>query len=270
MQAILDPDIEGSPVDVVNAAGACSIVLACEHASNRIPRSLNNLGLTVSALSSHIAWDPGAAAVARLMAARLDAALVLARFSRLVIDCNRSPDASASILDVSDGCVIPGNTGLSCASRAARTKAFHAPFHARLGDLLASRHDAGDPPILVTIHSFTPVLAGKTRDVDIGVLHDSDDRLADAVLRLAHTRFDLNVRRNAPYTPQDGVTHTLRRHALPHQYLNVMFEVRNTLVSDDAGQTSMAAGLSEVLLDALAILGSDVNGATNRANQCQN
>ena len=80
MQAILDPDIEGSPVDVVNAEGTSAIILACEHASNRIPRALNNLGLAESALKSHIAWDPGAAAVARLMAARLDAALVMARF----------------------------------------------------------------------------------------------------------------------------------------------------------------------------------------------
>ena len=149
-------------------------------------------------------------------------------------------------------------------------EAIYAPFHDRLGNLLAKRHMTGNPPVLATIHSFTPVLAGKARDVDIGVLHDRDGRLADMILPLAQTRFDLNVQRNAPYSPQDGVTHTLVRHALPHQYLNVMFEVRNTLVCDAAGQEALANGLSEVLLDALANLGSDVDGDTNRANQCQN
>ena len=269
MQAILDPDTEGSPVDVVNAEGTSAVVLACEHASNRIPRALNNLGLAESSLNSHIAWDTGAAAVARLMADRLDAALVMPRFSRLVVDCNRSPDADAAILDVSDGCTIPGNTDLSCASRTARHKAIYAPFHERLGHLLASRRNAGNPPVLATIHSFTPVMAGQTRDVDIGILHDSDGRLADAVLALAQTKFDLNVARNAPYSPRDGVTHTLGRHALPYRHLNVMFEMHNTLVSDNAGQQALASGLSEVLLDALVNLGSDVNGDTERANQCQ-
>lgn len=79
--------------EVVNAVGAGSAVLVCDHASNRIPRRLGTLGLASTELADHIAWDPGAAEVARRLSDHLDAPLVLSGYSSLAIDCDRPLDS---------------------------------------------------------------------------------------------------------------------------------------------------------------------------------
>ena len=99
-------------------------------------------------------------------------------------------------------------------------------------------------PVLVTVHSFTPVYYGKRRLLDIGLLHDSDTRLADAMLENATAHTDLKVERNAPYGPQDGVTHTLKEHAIPAGLPNVMIEIRNDLIATEEDQAAMAELLS--------------------------
>ena len=104
--------------------------------------------------------------------------------------------------------------------------------------------------MLVTVHSFTPVYKGQTRAVEIGILHDVDARLADAVLQVAA---GYNVQRNAPYGPADGVTHTLRRHALPRRLLNVMLEVRNDLIATSEDCAEMAETLVDWLTRARAL-----------------
>ncbi len=87
------------------------VLLVCEHASQRLPERIGSLGLSPDALSSHIAWDPGALAVCRLLSAALDATLVYQRFSRLVYDCNRPPEAESAMPQTSEIFAIPGNQG---------------------------------------------------------------------------------------------------------------------------------------------------------------
>jgi len=105
--------------------------------------------------------------------------------------------------------------------------------------------------VLITVHSFTPVFKGVKRDVELGVLHDSDARLADAMLGLAGSHTAYATGRNEPYGPEDGVTHTLRRHAVPQGLLNVMLEIRNDLLSDAESCAAMADGLAVWLMDAI-------------------
>ncbi len=246
--------MDGLPVEVVNADGKNAIVLVCEHAANRIPVSMNRLGLSGPALESHIAWDSGAAEVARHMSCRLDAPLIMARFSRLVFDCNRSPESGSAILGHSDGYAVPGNSQLTESDRAARVREVYEPFRNQTGKILTSRRDQGIDPVLVTIHSFTPIYAGKRRDLDLGVLHDRDARLADKILEIAEKDLDLTVKRNAPYGPEDGVTHTLATHAVPRGLLNVMLEIRNDLIGDPTGRQALAERLSRYVIEALAAL----------------
>lgn len=231
-------------VDVINADGRGAFVLVCEHAANAIPADLGTLGLDRELLAAHIAWDPGALAVAREMARRLDAPLVAARLSRLVYDCNRPPTASDSIPEVSEVHPIPGNVGLSPAARRARAERVYAPFRAALTACLEARLAPPRRPALLTIHSFTPVFKGRARDLHLGVLHDSDPRLADALLALAAADGDLVVRRNAPYGPADGVTHTLATHAVPRGLKNAMLEIRNDQIATPETQRAMAARLA--------------------------
>jgi predicted N-formylglutamate amidohydrolase len=242
---------EGDPVALENAVAQGPVILVCEHASRQLPASLGTLGLSAEALASHIAWDPGALAVSRLMAERLDATLLFQRFSRLVYDCNRPPESPAAMPAKSEVFDVPGNAGLDQAARDARTRALYIPFRDRLRGLVEARIAEGRPPVIVTMHSFTPVYFGKPRDVEIGILHDADTRLADAMLAAAGTDGPYAIRRNEPYGPEDGVTHTLREHGLSKGLPNVMIEVRNDLIQDVAGQKVVADYLAGLLKQSL-------------------
>lgn len=242
---------DGDPVAVENAQGRSPVLLVCEHASLKLPERLGNLGLSDDALSSHIAWDPGALAVSRLMSRSLDATLIHQRFSRLIYDCNRPPESPAAIRDVSEVFRIPGNENLSAEEKTARAEALYFPFQNRIRDEIVRRRGEGQSPVLVTMHSFTPVYFGKPRAVEIGILHDSDSRLADRMLKAAEGTVLYRVERNEPYGPADGVTHTLELHALPNGLLNVMIEVRNDLISDETGQGVVADFLTGLLSESL-------------------
>ncbi|MDH3662192.1 MAG: N-formylglutamate amidohydrolase [Alphaproteobacteria bacterium] len=244
------PD-EGSPVEIVNSDGSSDVLLICEHASNLVPASLKALGLDQEALSSHIAWDPGAAAVARLMAKTLAAPLILQRLSRLVYDCNRPPEAESAMPIRSEVFEIPGNVGLTDGAREARVEAVYRPFRDAVARQLDRMITEGRAPAVVTIHSFTPVFHGRRRSVEIGLLHDIDTTLADAMLGLSADWRDLDVRRNQPYGPEDGVTHTLQVDAIARGLANVMIEIRNDLIATPDQQSVMAARLSGLLSDGL-------------------
>lgn len=244
-------------VELRNAAarGRGRMVLVCEHASAAIPAALGDLGLGPDARYSHIAWDLGAFGLAERLATLLSAPLVAARVSRLVYDCNRPPEVRDAIPAFSEVFEVPGNRDLSAEDRARRASEVYEPFHAEV----ASTLDAAAAPVLVTVHSFTPVYCGQSRAVEIGLLHDDDRRLAEALLcnagRAPLSRFV--VRRNEPYGPEDGVTHTLRRHGLRRGLLNVMIEVRNDLIRDAAGQAEVAEALAGALGAAIAAVSAD-------------
>ena len=245
-------DVERShdAVEVVNPHGAGDVVFVCEHASNAIPAEFGDLGLGPAALREHIAWDIGAREVAGLLAERFDGPLVASTVSRLVYDCNRPPEAESAVAAQSERFAIPGNAALTAGERQARATRFYAPFRDALRTVLDARAGRSRPPALVTVHSFTAVYLGVPREVEIGILHDADARLADALL--AAMDDGAHIARNEPYGPQDGVTHTLREHAVPRGLLNVMIEIRNDLIADAAGVALWAERLGAALAAALA------------------
>ena len=244
-------------IDVVNPHGEGGFVMVCEHASHFIPPELGDLGLTGDMLRSHIVWDSGAAAVAQALSARLDAPLVMPRVSRLVYDCNRPPQAPDAMAEESETHRVPGNVGLSAAARQRRIEQVYLPFCDTLAATLQHKMESGPAPTLVSVHSFTPVFKGRTRELEIGILHDTDARLADELIELITAEGVLRMGRNAPYGPEDGVTHTLVKHAIPQGLLNVMIEIRNDLIADAAGQSAMAVRLARHLIGARAALVGD-------------
>ncbi len=251
-QAVLS-EREGECVAVERPDGRSPVVVICEHASSRLPERFGDLGLSAEARNSHIVWDPGALAVARGLSRNLDAPLVYQRFSRLIYDCNRPPESPAAMPEVSEIYDIPGNRQLDSEERRARTEALYVPFHQRIRDLLLRRTALGMASVIVTIHSFTPIYDGRYREVELGILHDTDDRLANRMLALAGEAPLYRTERNQPYGPQHGVTHTLQLHGVSNDLKNVMIEVRNDLIVDDVGQGVMAdylTGLIQRSLDA--------------------
>ena len=242
---------ESDVVTVLNRDGGSHVVLVCEHASNHIPARYGDLGLTKELRSSHIAWDPGALGVAVHVGKVLSARVVAGNISRLVYDCNRPPDACDAIPARSEIFDIPGNVNLNPEERDARIRDVYRPFEERLH---ATMQAASGPARLVTLHSFTPVYCGKRRDVEIGVLHDADRRLADAMLHTAAAHTDHVVRRNEPYGPGDGVTHTLKLHGVAQGLPNVMIEIRNDLIATEAQQRGMGEMIGAWLTEALSMV----------------
>lgn len=238
-------------VTVEGAEAPGRFVLVCEHASNHFPAQWGDLGLDEAARAAHIAWDPGALGLARGLAARLQAVLVRGTASRLIYDLNRPPHAPGAMPARSEIHDIPGNRALPMAERRARTEALYLPFHAALDAQIARRLAQGIAPVLVTVHSFTPVFHGVPRAVELGLIHDADPRYATALAAEARAQTGLNVQLNAPYSAADGVTHTLARHATPIGLPHVMLELRNDLIASPAAQEAMAAQLASLLHAAL-------------------
>lgn len=249
----LDPDQEAAFV-LEGAQAQGRFVFSCEHASNHFPARWGDLGLAAPVRAAHVAWDPGALGLARALAARLEGALIHATASRLIYDLNRPPQSPAAMPARSEIHDIPGNAAVSPEARCARTEALYLPYHAALSAEIARRLALGLRPVLVTVHSFTPVYFGKPRAVELGVIHDADPALATALLEEVRARTRLDARLNEPYSAVDEVTHTLALHATPMGIANVMIELRNDLIATEASQQAMADLIAPALDAALARL----------------
>lgn len=246
------PFLDGrTPVSVRNEDGSSQIVLVCEHASNYVPPHLDGLGLPPDKLVEHIAWDPGALGVAEKLSDMLDAPLVFANVSRLVLDINRQPDHPGSIVSLSEATAIPGNAALSDAERLVRCDAIYQPFHAALEDVVATRRHRS--PWVISIHSFTPVYKGVARPWHVGILHNHDTRLSHHLLDGLSKDPGLIVGDNEPYAPTDGVYHTIERHTLRNGFAGAMIEIRNDLISNNQGESDWANRFNHILKGMLTL-----------------
>ena len=225
-----------SPVGAIRESGRAPILLIGDHAGNAIPASLDDLGVSAQDRARHIAWDLGIRALGEELATLLDATFIHQRFSRLVIDCNRDPGSSGSIVEASDGTPVPGNTGLDARAREDRRIAIHEPYHARIASELAQRRVGGARPVLVALHSFTPSLGGRApRPWQLGVLHDKGDTtLSRAFLARLRREPYLTVGDNEPYK-MDGTDYTIPRHAYPGDAPYLEIEFRQDLLSTPEG-----------------------------------
>lgn len=223
-------------------------LLTCEHASASLPRSYASLGLPRARLREHIAWDPGALEVQREVARRLGSPRVAARWSRLLVDCNRGPDEPSLILAESDGVRIPGNERVSAAERRRRRELFYEPYHAAADRMIRSarRRRASSELRLLSIHSFTPVLGDEVRRFEVGVLFDDHEALARALGREL-CRIGYSVRYNEPYSGADGLIYAARRHGRNHGLGYVEIELNNAMLRTGPGCRRVGADLAAAL-----------------------
>jgi predicted N-formylglutamate amidohydrolase len=243
---LIAPD-EPPPFVVERAQGRSPFFLTADHAGKLLPRKLGDLGLDAKERGRHIAWDIGIAEVSRRVAVQLDAFLILQTYSRLVIDCNRSPEADSSIVTVSELTTIPGNQNLNPLGRERRVEEIFTPYHDRIVAELDRRASSGLPTVLIAMHSFTPAFKGTARPWHVGVLYNRDRRFAGIVLDLLRAEGDLVVGDNEPYSVSDESDYTIpvhgERRGLPH----VELEIRQDLIADADGQKAWADRLSRLL-----------------------
>jgi predicted N-formylglutamate amidohydrolase len=256
-RALLAHD-EPAAARVLNADGAGSAVLVCDHASNRLPRRLGTLGLAPADLEDHIAWDPGAAQVARRLSGHLDAPLVLSGYSRLAIDCNRPLDSAESIAERSAGVRVPGNRALTPEERAVRVDELFRPYHEAISGLLDRR--AGRPSLLLSIHSFTPELDGQRRPWNIAISYGRDHRLAALLLKALRADGELVVGDNEPYPVDDAIDYTIPVHGEARGLPHVLVEIRQDGIATPAGAAEwarlLAAAYAQVEPAALRLTGA--------------
>jgi predicted N-formylglutamate amidohydrolase len=234
-------------VAVVNPDGRGPFVLVCDHASNWVPPSLNGLGVPPGELDRHIAWDPGALELAQLLSALLDAPLVHATVSRLVLDVNRDPTHHGSVVTISEDTLIPGNHELSDEERSRRVRSIYEAYHQALASVVegcATRHPNAQ---IVSIHSFTPVYRQQSRPWHIGVLSGDDKRLSQPLLELLRADGEFNVGDNQPYAPTDGVYHTLERHCSGRKLRSVLLELRSDMIGEHELREQWARRLQRAL-----------------------
>jgi len=246
----------GTPVELVNPAAAGPVVLLCDHASNAVPPAWGDLGLATADLADHIAWDIGAAGMARVMAARLDAVAILAGWSRLFVDCNRVQGHPGLIPAESDGRVVPGNATVDETEIARRLDLAYHPYHAAAEAEIERRLERGQAPVVVAVHSFTPRLrhATATRPWHVGVMWAGRDHLARPLIDSLRDEGPERggpwiVGDNEPYTAEDDLTFSLNWHGTRHGFRHAQFEVRQDLIATPGA----AAGWGECLARHVAV-----------------
>ncbi len=239
--------LEPCPVETIEGSLESGILILCDHASNAVPPDLGDLGLPETEFQRHIAYDIGAAAVTRSLARRLGAPAILTRFSRLIIDPNRGRDDPTLVMRLSDGAVVPGNAGADEAEIQRRIERFYDPYDAAISGAIHRAMAAGHPPVIVTVHSFTPIWRGWPRPWHVGILWDADDRFARPLLEGLSAEEGLVVGDNEPY---DGALagDTVDRHATIRGLANALIEIRQDLIADDRGAEEWAERFARLLV----------------------
>jgi predicted N-formylglutamate amidohydrolase len=224
------PAFEIIPGDV--SAGC---ILLGDHAANKLPPDYGSLGLPVTALERHIAYDIGIEPLTRALAARLNIPAVMSCFSRLLIDPNRGEDDPTLIMKISDGAIITGNHPISTEEWDRRISHYHRPYHQAVSDMITEVAEAaGTAPLVLSLHSFTPAWKGAARPWHAGVLWDADPRAALPLIQALAALPGMVVGNNEPY---DGALRgdTMYRHCMRTGIPHLLLEVRQDLISDAAG-----------------------------------
>jgi predicted N-formylglutamate amidohydrolase len=227
------------------------LLLVCDHASNRIPHELQQLGMSDELLATHIGWDIGAAQVSKALGEAFQVPVVHASNSRLVVDCNRRLDDPSAFPEVSDGVVVPGNQEISDEQRYRRAEQFYWPYHHAIRDQVSKLEGLAAAPAIIAIHSFTPELSGEARPWHIGALWDKDSRIAKPFMDNLNMHDGVVVGDNEPYSGRHPADFTLDHHAEAEGLPHLGIEVRQELISTAEGVEHWSNILREALTPVL-------------------
>ena len=254
VKRLLAEDAAFEPVERIAGDERCGLLLLCDHASNALPERYGDLGLDGGQLSRHIAYDIGAAWVTRRLAEKLGAPALLTTYSRLLIDPNRGGDDPTLVMRYSDGAIVPGNARADAAEIERRRTLYWRPYREAITGQIAAMQTAGKAPMVVSVHSFTPIWRGHPRPWKFGVLWDMDPRLPQALRKGAQTHLHFRAEEIGDNEPYDGALEgdTLDACATPLGLSNALIEIRQDLIDTSANAFAFADRLAEALRTPLA------------------
>jgi predicted N-formylglutamate amidohydrolase len=223
-----------------------NLIITCEHAGNQVPENYSHIFSDVhDVLQSHQGWDPGALEIARFVATECSAPLFSCETTRLLIETNRSLNShqlysrySRKLYDTDHDFIL---------------QQYYYPHRNSVEELISK---VSKPALHLSIHSFTPVLNGDTRNVDVGILFDPDRKGESDFCRqlcdgLEEALPFLVVKFNEPYKgTDDGFTTYLRTKFNDDEYLGIEVEVNQKYLGTEKWEM-IAMGLKEVLFEIL-------------------
>jgi predicted N-formylglutamate amidohydrolase len=252
---LLTPAETSEVVEILNLGGKAPIVLVSDHASNRVPAALNNLGVGLAILEEHIGWDIGARDVTCTLSTLMNAPAVLAGFSRLVVDLNRYPWDPSWIPQRADGIEIPGNEDVPWLERQRRLEELFIPYHAACRETLLNSISLHRSPLFLSVHSMTPQLndGGTHRPWQIGVSWAGSNALSAPLIDELRAR-GVNAGDNQPYSLDVGVDFSTVEHAMRRGLPHLQIEFRQDLVGTHEGACRWADLLYQALNKVLQIM----------------
>ncbi len=223
-----------------------ALIISCEHAGNRVPpRYRAQFRGQSETLKSHRGWDPGALDLARAITVACNAPLLANTTSRLVVECNRSLGHPQLFSEFT--------RDLDPAEQFRLLAMFYHPHRRAVEVALRRATRRGGRVVHIGVHTFTPVLNGKRRHADVGLLFDPKRRferdVVDALSRELRARAPkLQVRRNYPYRGwTDGLTTTLRGRFPAAAYAGIELEVNQGLLRNPRAWKQVRQALGDAV-----------------------
>lgn len=224
--------------EVMAVPGGVGVVVTCEHASERMPEPWEWPAADRWLVGTHWAYDIGAAELTRELVEDLGGAAVLSRFTRLLADPNRPEDSPTLFRDVAEGHPVELNRDLAAQERERRLFRLWRPYHRTASEVVA----ASDTPVVLSVHTFTPVYEGEPRELEVGVLFDTERGLAEGVAEVLREA-GLRVALNEPYSGREGLIFAVDRHARANGRHAVELEVRQDLAVEEVFRRKLVDAL---------------------------
>jgi len=231
------------PYKLVNKNEKSAILITCEHASNRLPKSFS---LPKRLINSHWALDVGISQVVDRVAEILDCTAIKGNYSRLIIDLNRHFHQETLIREKTSRTVpVLFNKNLSKKKIEERKNKIHKLYHDRIDSLVKELKKHHKRVILICLHSFTPIYFGKPRNVGIGMMYNDHKRLAKHIGEELR-KFGHDVKYNEPYSAMKGEAYTAYTHGRNNDVLWVEIETNNKLLRTKHGINKIAENMAKV------------------------
>ena len=231
-----------SPFEILAGRRDAPVFLTCEHASEALPEGYAWSARDRRLVGTHWAFDLGARDLTLELAAALEAPAVLATFSRLLVDPNRPVESETLFRRDAEGEPVELNAAIDGPERERRLSRYYQPFHDAVDRQL--RENAS--PIVLAVHTFTPLYHGERRHLELGVLFDREETLGAAwVSFLVDCGYDCQA--NEPWSGKAGLIYVAQSHADRQGRRAMELEVRQDLAVDPAFRSKLVPQLVKML-----------------------